>query len=55
MFLLEVLILCALPSGGVRAELIYFALKLDIWVPTGSPEQFCRLFSHHSQMTVHGY
>lgn len=48
MFLAEVLILCAPPSGGVRAESIYFALKLDVWVPDASSEQFCRLFSHHS-------
>ena len=48
MFLVEVLILCALPSGGVRAEFIYFVLKFDVWVSDASSEQFCRLFSHHS-------
>lgn len=48
MFLVEVLIMCALPSGGVRAEFIYFVLKLDVWVPDVSSAQFCRLFSQHS-------
>lgn len=48
MFLVEVLILCALPSGGVRAEFMYFVLKLDVWLPNVSTVQFCRLFSHHS-------